>query len=86
MSHDHEGHGAGGCCGGGHAHGHEHHAVVAGPGDELVMCAVRGNPTTRSQIEADNLVRDYENKRYYFCCSHCAELFDADPLQYTTAA
>ncbi|MFZ2625697.1 MAG: YHS domain-containing protein [Propionibacterium sp.] len=47
---------------------------------------MRGNPTTRSQAEADNLVRDYENTRYYFCCSHCAELFDADPLQYATAA
>lgn len=86
MFHDHDDTQADGCCGGGRGHEHQHHVALSGPGDEVVICAVRGNPTTRSQAEANNLVREYENERYYFCCSHCADLFDADPLRYTSAA
>lgn len=85
MNHDHEGHGHSGCCGGG-GHEHGHHDVVAGPGDELVTCAVKGTTTVRSQAEASGLVRDFESERYYFCCGHCAELFDADPHAYSTVA
>lgn len=82
MPNDHEVHGCGAGCGEqGHHHGH-HHDAVAGPGDELVVCAVRGNTTTRSQAEADGPVRDHEGQRYYFCCAHCAATFDADPLAY----
>ncbi|WP_448072961.1 YHS domain-containing protein [Georgenia yuyongxinii] len=87
----HEGHQGhednhGGCCGGGAGHAHGHHEVVAGPGDEVVTCAVKGNATVRSRAEADGLVRDYQGERYYLCCGHCADMFDADPAAYTTAA
>ncbi|RPF28274.1 YHS domain-containing protein [Georgenia muralis] len=83
--HKHGGNGGGGCCSdGGHDHGH-HGDVVAGPGDDVVTCAVMGNPTVRSRAEASGLVRDFEGERYYFCCGHCAETFDADPLAYTAA-
>lgn len=80
--HDHEGHSA--CGGGGHEHGH--HEVIAGPGEELVTCAVKGTATVRSRAEASGLVRDVGGERYYFCCAHCAELFDADPDAYTSVA
>lgn len=85
MDHGQEDHGGGGCCGGG-GHGHGHHGVVAGPGEELVTCAVRGTAQVKSQAETSGLMRDFEGERYYFCCGHCAELFDADPHAYTTAA
>jgi YHS domain-containing protein len=27
---------------------------------------------------------DYEGTTYYFCCTHCAEKFQADPQAYLT--
>ena len=81
MAHDHD---HGGCCGDGH--GHDTHRVQAGPGDELVICAVKGSTTLRSQAELAGLVRDYDGVRYYFCCAHCADAFDADPSTYATVA
>ncbi|SDL12249.1 hypothetical protein SAMN04488242_0309 [Tessaracoccus oleiagri] len=87
-------HGTGeGCCGKhggtgahGHASGHGHHGtVIAGPGDEVVICAVRGNQTLRSTAEDAGLFRDRAGQRYFFCCAHCAELFDADPTAHRTA-
>ncbi|WP_413451244.1 YHS domain-containing protein [Georgenia phoenicis] len=86
MEHGREDHGGGCCGGGGHEHTHDHHGVVAGPGDELVTCAVTGTAQVKSQAEASGLIRDFEGERYYFCCAHCAELFDANPHAYTTAA
>lgn len=94
MSHEHDEHGhCGNCGGGGHEHGHEHgeghshhHDAVAGPGEELVTCAVRGNLTVKSDAEAAGLARDHEGVTYYFCCAHCAEMFDADPAAYTITA
>ena len=86
MSHDHQVHG--GCEGHdkeGQGNQHQHDAV-AGPGDELVTCAVRGNKTVTSQAEDAGLVRVHEGTRHYFCCGHCAQLFDADPLAYRTVA
>ncbi len=26
---------------------------------------------------------DYQGKEYYFCCSHCKEKFDLNPLKFT---
>lgn len=84
--------GQSGCCGHagagpGRPHGHEHHQdVVAGPGDEVVICAVRGNATLRSSAEASGLVRDVSGQRYFFCCRHCMDLFDADPTAAFPAA
>lgn len=78
-----------GCCGGAqHQDGHHGHRqeVVVGPGDEVVTCAVRGNPTSRSLAESTGLVRDFQGERYHFCCGHCAELFDADPHAYATVS
>lgn len=81
----------GGCCGrhgNHHSQGadHSHHgSVAAGPGDEVVICAVRGNQTLRSTAEDAGLFRDRADQRYYFCCDRCAELFDGDPNAYQAA-
>ena len=80
-----------GCCGG-HAGGgqggghHCQHDVVAGPGDELVTCTVRGTSTLKSTAETAGLFRDVEGERYYFCCRRCQDLFDAERLASSPAA
>ena len=85
MSHDHEGHGHEGCGGGhGQEHGH-HHDAVAGPGDQLVTCVVKGNKTVKSEAENSGLVRDFRGHRYYFCCLRCLDIFDADPVTFVIA-
>ena len=89
-----EHHGAGhGGCGDGNEHSHRHdgnehshrHDAVAGPGEDLVVCAVRGNKTVRSEAEREGRVRKLDGQRYYFCCPHCVDLFDADPTAYSAA-
>ncbi len=55
------------------------------PGDQIVICAVKGNATALSVAEASGLVREYEGEKYHFCCPRCAELFDADPHSYVAA-
>ncbi|HEY3545853.1 MAG TPA: YHS domain-containing protein [Propionicimonas sp.] len=80
-----EHHAAGhGGCGEGHDRGHRHDAVAA-PGEELVVCAVRGNKTVRSEAEREGRVRERDGRQYYFCCPHCVDLFDADPATYAAA-
>ncbi|MHA7861833.1 hypothetical protein ACX1DX_10725 [Tessaracoccus sp. Y36] len=91
MNNQPHGSGSGGCCGHHGSHhnqgaAHDHHGgVVTGPGDEVVICAVRGNQTPRSAAEDAGLFRDHADRRYYFCCDHCAELFDGDPNAYQAA-
>lgn len=91
CAHDSEKADGGGCCGNhGGPHGshqtHGHHGpVVAGPGDEVVTCVVRGNQTLRSTAEAAGLFRDRAGRRVYFCCPRCAGLFDQDPAAYRPA-
>ena len=84
MSHDHPMHGD--CEGHDNESQGNQHDAVAGPGDEIVICTVRGNTTVKPQAKEAGLVRVHEGARYYVCCGHCAELFDADPLAYSTVA
>jgi len=60
--------------------------VVAGPGDVLVTCTVRGTTTLKSTAETAGLFRDVEGQRYYFCCRRCQDLFDAEHLAGSPAA
>nr|WP_233163740.1 YHS domain-containing protein [Glycomyces salinus] len=79
MTHDHEGdcgHHANGGCG--------HHEPAAG--EETAECPVMGGTVVRSDAEAEGLFRDFEGRRYWFCCAACAPQFDADPAKYATAA
>lgn len=80
-----------GCCGGGEA-GHQREGnhcerdLGARPSDEMVTCVVRGTATLKSAAESSGLFRDVEDQRYYFCCQHCADFFDAEPTTGRPAA
>ena len=41
-----------------------------------------GSPVDEKTAEAKGLVREYEGKKYYFCCTGCPEKFDKDPKRY----
>lgn len=76
-----------GCCGGhGHHHDHTPDHLIAGLGDEVVTCAVKGNDTLKSQAEKAGLVRNFRSQTYYFCCGHCADRFDAEPATYAVVS
>jgi YHS domain-containing protein len=93
MSENHEhGHGHG------HEHGHGHgHGHAPGEGatpaesadlssDDVVECPVMpGVMVVKAEAEAAGLFRDYEGKRYWFCCAACEPLWDADPARYASA-
>jgi len=40
------------------------------------VCGMTVNPATAKHI------REHQGKRFYFCCGHCAEKFQADPQRY----
>ena len=44
-----------------------------------------GTPVVKALAEATGLFRDYEGKRYWFCCAGCGPAFDADPAKYANA-
>lgn len=82
----------------GHDHGHEHgHGHVHGHGttpesaadqssDDVAECPVMpGVMVVKAEAEAAGLFRDYEGKRYWFCCAACEPLWDADPAKYANA-
>ena len=43
------------------------------------VCGMRVDPEKPASI------REYEGERYFFCCKHCAEKFNANPEQYLNA-
>ena len=69
------------------SHDHHHEAPAGPPADDIVTCPVMpGSTVSKSTAEAQGLYRDYDGQRYWFCCSACGPLFDADPAKYATAA
>lgn len=55
--------------------------------EDVVQCPVMpGSTVIKADAEAADLYRDYQGKRYWFCCSACGPLFDADPERYVNAA
>ncbi|KFI97931.1 YHS domain-containing protein [Bifidobacterium subtile] len=53
---------------------------------KTVYCAVMTSEEVDPQeAESKGLFRDYEGKRYYFCCPGCLPKFDADPAKYAIA-
>ena len=44
-----------------------------------VMTSMEIDP---KKAQEAGLFRDYEGKRYYFCCPGCVSEFDADPAKY----
>jgi YHS domain-containing protein len=63
--------------------------LTAGPteaNDAVTTCPVMaGSTVVKSVAEAAGLFRDYEGKRYWFCCAGCGPAFDADPARYAKA-
>jgi len=79
--HHHESHG------GHEAQSHAHHHHPAPDAENLVQCPVMpNNLVDPEQAEQQGLYRDYEGKRYWFCCAECGPLWDADPARYAHAA
>ncbi|MFH8253142.1 hypothetical protein ACH3VR_22435 [Microbacterium sp. B2969] len=83
--------------GGGHVHEHphdhsaahqDHHHHDPEPGAaQLVECPVMlGNMVNPERAEAKGLYRDYQGKRFWFCCADCPPLWDADPARYAAAS
>lgn len=85
-----------------HDHGHDRASTVAGgceghshaardlqgvDSSDITECLVMaGAPVIKSRAEAQGLFRDHEGRRYWFCCTDCVPLFDADPGRYARAA
>ena len=44
------------------------------------VCGMTVNPETSAAS------REIDGVTYYFCSTHCATTFDADPARYTTAS
>ena len=86
--HDHD-HGHEHGHGDGHGHGHGRTPAESAAdlsGDDVVECPVMpGVMVVKAEAEAAGLFRDYEGKRYWFCCAACEPLWDADPAKYANA-
>lgn len=85
--HDHTG-SAGHDHSGGHQHGsgHTHTHAADGAADEIAECPVMpGSTVNKADAEELGLVRDYAGTRYYFCCTACGPLWDAEPAKYANA-
>ena len=80
AEHDHAGHDHAG-------HGSDSHSHTAdGSADEVVECPVMpGSTVNKADAEELGLFRDYEGTRYWFCCSACGPLWDAEPAKYANA-
>jgi YHS domain-containing protein len=64
-------------------HTHHHHAApTSGNPEDLAVCPVTGDMVNKAAAEKLGHVREYQGKRYYFCCATCPQLFDKDPQQY----
>ncbi len=69
------------CCGG---------EVLAAPAtpvqDDDAECPVMpGTLVNKAHAEAAGLYRDHNAQRYWFCCTACAPMWDADPDEYAAA-
>lgn len=66
-------------------HEHHHHPDVSSaaiPVERQATCPVTGDMVDMQEAEAAGHVREYNGKKYYFCCGTCVQLFDKDPAKY----
>ena len=70
-----------------HEH-HHHHSEPADPSTidtaTQAICSVTGDVVEKQEAEAIGHTRDYNGKKYYFCCNTCVKLFDKNPEKYAT--
>ncbi len=65
-------------------HEQEHeHIPGTGPPEELDMCPVIHIPVNKKEAEEKGHMREYNGKKYHFCCATCTAKFDENPAQYT---
>lgn len=66
-----------------HTH-HHHHDTTAEdvPTEYQATCPVTGDTVDMREAEKLGHTREYKDKKYYFCCATCTQLFDEDPKQY----
>ena len=71
-------------------HNHEHHHHDTTPADSSsidentqAICIVTGDVVNKQEAETAGHTRDYNGKKYYFCCNTCVQLFDKNPEKYT---
>ena len=57
-------------------------SLLAGDQDATTCPVMVGTPVVKAVAEAQGLFRDYEGRRYWFCCAACGPAFDADPAKY----
>ena len=71
-------------------HRHGQHGSTDQNGNILTCSVMEGIPVDKEEAEANGWVREYKQslplrvkgKKYYFCCSSCPEMFDANPETY----
>lgn len=61
-------------------HDHAGGAVI-NEGDKAV-CPVMKLPVSKQEAQANGLVRNFEGKDYYLCCSGCIGSFENNPEDY----
>ena len=69
-------------------HEHHHHGEPADLSTiditTQAICSVTGDIVEKQEAEQVGHVRDYNGKKYYFCCNTCVKLFDKNPEKYAT--
>ncbi len=65
-----------------HAHHHPDVSSDAIPVERQATCPVTGDTVDMQEAEQAGHVREYNGKKYYFCCGTCVQLFDKNPEQY----
>jgi YHS domain-containing protein len=59
------------------------HASHKSENNGNLMCPVmKGTPVNKVEAEKAGLVREYNGKKYYFCCEACVIEFDLNPKAY----
>lgn len=62
-----------------HAHAHGDGMIAS---DKEAMCPVMKMAVNKKEAEAHGLVRTFNDKKYYLCCSSCLAQLEADPARY----
>ena len=50
--------------------------------EKQTLCPVMKNPVNEKVAEGKGMVREYQGKKYYFCCDSCPETFEKNPTSY----
>lgn len=70
-----------------HEH-HHHHGELTDPAtineQTQAICSVTGDVVNKEEAKQAGHVREYNSKKYYFCCGTCVQLFDKSPEKYAT--